>query len=588
MAKEPNIVKKVAKKPPADQPTSMDQLAGTIDIPAPVAKPRLAPQTEPSEISEIEGKIVRKDPPVGGSTQPFAQDTLATVAPDDAAEVMVMPAQKPSDSGDAPAPTSEKGASTLDHYKLMKKLGQGGMGAVYKAQDTKLDRIVAIKVLAKELSSKEAYVLRFEREARVMVKLDHPNILRAFDVGKAKGFHYLTMEFVEGGSVEGWLKKLGKFSVGDAMHIVLKTAEALQHAHDKSMIHRDIKPDNILLTKDGVIKVADLGLAKDTSEDVSLTKTGAGAGTPIYMAPEQARDVKHVDGRVDIYALGVMMYVFLTGQAPFQGNTIVELITAKEKGKFDPIRKHNSDVPTKVDLIVDKMLAKDPKQRYATCQEVIDQLEPLGLANDELSFITSDKPANGSTSKLGKTTAPSSKPNATQPPSAPSPKTQGPAGRVGSETTTPSAPVQQTQIEEADEGHANVWYWKMTSEDGKKTTKKLSTDQVKALIKAGHIAATAQVSKSATAGFRAAGTFPQFHATFQALDTAMSANVKGHKYRQKMKDAVDEDERRRQRGWISRMFKGVGGTLLGLLWIVLILAIVGAAGYFAMKYFDVL
>src|SRR5205823_1081593 len=157
----------------------------------------------------------------------------------------------------------------------------------------------------------------------------------------------------------GWLKKLGRFSVGDALHIILKTAEGLKHAHEKSMIHRDIKPDNILLTKDGVVKVADLGLAKDTEEDTSLTKTGAGAGTPIYMAPEQARDVKHVDARVDIYAMGVMLYVFLTGRPPFQGTTLVELISAKDIGKFDSIRKHNDDVPPKLDLIVDKMIAKD-------------------------------------------------------------------------------------------------------------------------------------------------------------------------------------------------------------------------------------
>ena len=215
-----------------------------------------------------------------------------------------------------------------------------------------------------------------------MIKLDHPNVIRAFDfdLDKEKNLHYLAIEFVEGGSIENWLKKLGRFSVGDALHIVLKAAAGLHHAHEKSLIHRDVKPDNLLLSKDGTVKVADLGLAKDTEEDTSLTKTGAGAGTPIYMAPEQARDVKHVDCRADIYALGVMLYVFLTGQPPFAGNTLVELISAKEKGKFDPMRKHNDEVPSKLDLIVDKMIAKDPKNRYASCQEVIDEIEPLGLA----------------------------------------------------------------------------------------------------------------------------------------------------------------------------------------------------------------
>ena len=157
------------------------------------------------------------------------------------------------------------------------------------------------------------------REARVMQKLDHPHVLACIDVGNQKAYHYLAMDYLEGGSVEDWLKKMTRFQLGDALHIILKTAEGLRHAHENSMIHRDIKPDNILLTKDGIVKIADLGLAKETDDNQSLTKTGTGAGTPIYMAPEQARDVKHVDARTDIYALGVMLYVFLTGRPPFNG-----------------------------------------------------------------------------------------------------------------------------------------------------------------------------------------------------------------------------------------------------------------------------
>jgi len=270
-----------------------------------------------------------------------------------------------SNEADAGAPPQKEAKATvLGDYRLAKKLGQGGMGSVFKAHQVSLDREVAVKVLAKELSDKPAFVQRFLREARVMARLDHPNILRCFDVGTAKGYHYLAMEFVDGGSVEGFLKKIGRFSLGDSLHIVLTTAAALQHAHEKGLIHRDIKPDNILITNKGVIKVADLGLAKASDDDLGLTKTGTGVGTPYYMAPEQARDAKHVDGRVDIYALGVMTYVFLTGEMPFRGETLVEVIEAKEKGKYASVRKFNIEVPEKLDLVIGKMLASKPDHRY--------------------------------------------------------------------------------------------------------------------------------------------------------------------------------------------------------------------------------
>src|SRR5262249_21613680 len=160
------------------------------------------------------------------------------------------------------------------------------------------------------------------------------------------------------------LRRQGKLAVGDALHLVLATAAALQHAHEQNLIHRDVKPDNILLTRKGVVKVADLGLAKARSEDLDLTRTGTGAGTPYYMAPEQARNAKYVDGRSDIYALGCMLYCFLVGKLPFEGDTALALIQAKEVGKFPPVRKSVPEVPERLDLIIDKMLAKNPQHRY--------------------------------------------------------------------------------------------------------------------------------------------------------------------------------------------------------------------------------
>ncbi len=564
--------------PDAKKPTESAQIQGKMvrkDMPMGAATSPPGSETIDNETlehhvpapvetaAELDGKRIRKDSPMTGATSPVGQETIASDPPEQDAPP---PAPKSSQAADKAG--AEKAASMIGDYKLLKKLGQGGMGAVYKAQWVSKNQVVALKVLAKELTGKGTYVQRFQREARAMQKLDHPNILRCFDVGEAKGFYYLSMEIVDGGSVEGWLKKLGRFPVGDALHIVLKTCAAMQHAHDKTIIHRDIKPDNILLTSDGVVKVADLGLAKDTDEDVSLTKTGAGAGTPIYMAPEQARDVKHVDVRVDIYAIGVMMYVFLAGRAPFEGATLVELISAKEKGKFDPIRRHNDEVPPKLDLIVDKMISKEPKLRYASCQEIIDQIEPLGLANEELSFLAA------ATEK--ETPVPGTKPAKTpqKPAAKPAAKTTAPVNNLGSA---------KTNIE-AEEPERDVWYWNMVTSEGKIITKKLSTEQVKALIKAGRIEASGEISKTMKGGFRPAGTFMEFQGAFKTLEAATKANTKGTKYKNQMQQLQEDYDRQKRWAGLSRMFKGVGGTIFGLLWIILILAGVGIGGWYLFKY----
>ncbi len=544
MAKETRPAKEGAPKPPG--------------IATPAKKPVLKKTANAisPEVAALGDTPVRSE-----ATNPIREETVIS-DPSDFDEQPLSGVDKPASK---PAAGGEKAASTLGVYKLLKKLGQGGMGAVYKAQNVKTGDIVAIKVLTKELAAKGNFAQRFEREARAMQKLDHPNILTCRDFGKDKGLLFLAMDIVDGGSVESWLKKLGRLPVGDAILIVLKTCEAMQHAHDKAIIHRDIKPDNILLTKEGVIKVADLGLAKDTDEDVSLTKTGAGAGTPIYMAPEQARDVKHVDVRVDVYALGVMLYVLLTGRAPFAGATLVELISAKEKGKFDPIRKYNDEVPSRVELIVDKMIAKDPKFRYASCQEVIDQLEPLGLANEELSFLAAD-------------TKGAAVPTPTKGPSKPAAKGTGKTAAPASKGPSP-----KTNIEE-EEPERDKWYWNMVTAEGKIITKKLTTEQIRALIKAGRIDPDGEISKTMKGPFRGIGTFNEFQGAFKAREAATKANTKGAKYKNQMQQLQDDYDRRKRFGWLGRLFKGVGGTIFGLLWIVLILGIVGAAAYFGYVY----
>ena len=232
--------------------------------------------------------------------------------------------------------SGKKTVKQLGDFELKKKLGKGGMGEVYLARQVSLDRLVALKTLSRELSKKEDFVARFQREARSMAKIDHVNVVKVYAVDSVKGIHFAAIEYIDGKSVQDWLDHLETFSVGDAVHIALISAEALRHAHDQNMVHRDIKPDNILLTSKGVVKVADFGLAKALDEDVSMTQSGTGLGTPLYMAPEQARSAKTVDQRSDIYALGATLYHMLTGKLPFSGDTALELIIAKETGKYTP------------------------------------------------------------------------------------------------------------------------------------------------------------------------------------------------------------------------------------------------------------
>lgn len=276
----------------------------------------------------------------------------------------------------------------LGDFHLLKKLGEGGMGEVFQARQIGLDRDVAVKVLASHAVNDATFVQRFQREARVMAKLAHPHILSCYAVGEQRGLHYLAIEYAAGGSLADWLKKLGKLSVGDALHVVMVVADALQHAHESELIHRDIKPENILITGQGVVKVADLGLAKSASENLTLTRTGAGPGTPTYMSPEQTRDARHVDARSDIYSLGCVFYNCLTGAPPFEGETFIELFEAKEKGVYAPASALNEEVPARLDAIIGKMLARKANDRYQTCADLIRDLAELDTANPTLGFFS--------------------------------------------------------------------------------------------------------------------------------------------------------------------------------------------------------
>ena len=293
------------------------------------------------------------------------------------------------------------GAIVLGDFRIVSKLGEGGMGVVYKAHQLSLDRDVAIKILASRLAENQEFIDRFYREAKASGALDHPNIVKGVLAGEDHGNHCFVMEFVRGQTLETWLKGSGQLRVSDAAKVTLEIARTLEHAEKHRIVHRDIKPSNIMITPDGEVKLLDLGLAKVMDDDSGPTQVGEMAGTLAYVAPEQARNAKAADGRSDIYALGATLYVVLTGEKPFHGNTPFEVLEAKERGKFEPASVHNPAVPERLDDIIKKMMAPAPARRFQSATELIADLESTGLASahlrlDEATEVTDGRTLNPS------------------------------------------------------------------------------------------------------------------------------------------------------------------------------------------------
>jgi serine/threonine-protein kinase len=453
----------------------------------------------------------------------------------------------------AGSPAGAQKLTALGDFKLIKKLGSGGMGEVYKGHQISLDRDAAIKVMARHLASNQHFVERFYREARLMAKLDHPNILRSFAVSQDHGFHYLAMEYVDGGSLQDLLKREGKLSVGDATHVILACARALEHAHEINVIHRDIKPDNILLTKKGVVKVADLGLAKALEEDVALTQSGVGAGTPHYMAPEQAISAKHADARSDIYALGCMFYCLLAGKPPFTGESALELLKAKEAGEVPPVRRVNQDVPERVDLIIGRMAARKPANRYPTCTELIRDLEGLGLANPVLSFFAG---VAGPGARAPAPAAPR-----------PTPKAASPSASAPPAAAHPPA----------DPDEADLWWVTVLDEQRKPALRQFTTDRVKILIKEKRVTADSLACRKRGDEKRPLISFKQFEPLLRSHKAKEDVERKTGNSFKKLYDEIEAEERFKRRwGWLKRLWRGTTGFVGMIFWLLVLLG--GLAG----------
>ncbi|MBI1917558.1 MAG: serine/threonine protein kinase [Planctomycetes bacterium] len=271
-------------------------------------------------------------------------------------------------------------------YQLLEKLGQGSMGEVFKARQLSLNRIVAVKVVQPRWAAKPEFLEGLRREAHLAARLSHNNIVQAVDVGSAGPLHYFVMEYVEGTTIRQLLDSGKVFGEREAVEIVLQLAQALEHAHRRGLIHRDIKPANVILTPDGVVKLADLGMARNTADDaVARKERGLTIGTPFYIAPEQVwtsvRGVMDIDGRADLYALGATLYHMVTGQPPFPYKDVDAVFTAHRSEELTPPDHIRPELSNGLAEVVELLMAKDRRQRYQKAEDLIIDLECL--LNDE-------------------------------------------------------------------------------------------------------------------------------------------------------------------------------------------------------------
>jgi serine/threonine protein kinase len=269
---------------------------------------------------------------------------------------------------------------TIGKYKVLERLGIGGMGQVFLCEHKHMRRRVAVKVLPSAKADNPAALERFYREARVVAELDHPNLVRAFDIDQDETLHFLVMEYVDGLSLQEIIRKTGPMDPIRACHYIAQSADGLQYAYEvKGIVHRDIKPGNILVDRSGLVKILDMGLARffhDESDVLTKKYDETVLGTADYLSPEQATDSHGVDVRADIYSLGATFYFMLTGQPPFAGGTVAQKLIAHQTRDPEPVRSTRPDVPEGVASILEKMMRKDRAERYQSPAEIAVALGP--------------------------------------------------------------------------------------------------------------------------------------------------------------------------------------------------------------------
>ena len=305
-----------------------------------------------------------------------------------------------------PASVSSDGSSIrgrkLAHFELIEPIGVGGMAAVLRARDTQLDRIVALKILPPPMAKDPENIRRFHQEARAAAKLDHENIARVFFCGEDQGLHFIAFEYVEGDNLRVHLERRGRIPVAEAIRYILQVASGLEHSATRNVVHRDVKPSNIIITPTGRAKLVDMGLARslEPHDDNGLTQSGVTLGTFDYISPEQALEPRDADCRSDLYSLGCTFYHILTGQAPVpEGNAARKLEHHRSVAPTDP-RQINPDIPDDVAFVVGKLMAKNPRERYQRpvllVQHLMQIAQKYGAAHDlpEPMFVDVNLPTD--------------------------------------------------------------------------------------------------------------------------------------------------------------------------------------------------
>ncbi|MCI0637506.1 MAG: protein kinase [Gemmataceae bacterium] len=279
----------------------------------------------------------------------------------------------------APGPDVDLTGKTLGDFQLLRRLGQGGMGQVYLAEQVSLKRKVALKLLKPELASNHVSLQRFKIEALSVARATHANIVQVYVVDEADGHHFMALEYVEGRNLREYLEKKGTTEIHFGLKIMWQVASALQRASELGIIHRDIKPENILLTRKGDVKVADFGLSRssDNFQSPSLTQTDVAMGTPLYMSPEQVQGKRDLDHRTDIYSLGATCYHMFAGQPPFRGTSPYDVANQHINKEPPPLTEVRPDLPAELCAIIHKMMAKTPEQRYQSGREIVRDVSNL-------------------------------------------------------------------------------------------------------------------------------------------------------------------------------------------------------------------
>jgi hypothetical protein len=424
---------------------------------------------------------------------------------------------------------------SLGEFRILRLLGEGGMGQVYLGYHEGKGEQVAIKVLADHLASNQSYIDRFYREAKSGSLLNHSNIVKSITAGQDRATlkHYLILEYVDGCSARALLDRHGKMSIGDGVHIALDIAQALQHAHSRNVVHRDIKPDNILITRSGVAKLADMGLAKRTDEASHLTAAKQGFGTPHYMPYEQAISAKQADGRSDIYALGATLYHLVTGDLPFRGANHLEVVEKKSIGDFLPASVLNPEVPPVLDEVIEKMLKRDPRDRYQTASELIIDLERSRLASPVLSFADLELAM------------------------------QDPAAQRY--MASAAEPTRLDMSVERAATRPEVWFLRYRGKDGAWRKVRCTTAQVVRRLREGKMPAGVEACREDQSDFRALGEIPEFRALARRLPRRAQPKPR------RQVPAADEMPPAlpsRRLGWI------IAGGLVGLVLLVLFFILV--------------